>query len=85
MAGQPAQFQEFAHLAHPAASTQGDRHMGGRHYAVEQIQPRRGLEEGQLLNRCAVGLLTLLPMAEPATGDAQLFGLLALRKARGGA
>ena len=85
MAGQPAQFQEFAHLAHPAAPPQGDRHMGGHHDAVEQVQPCRRLEEGHFLQGGPIGLFAFLPMAESATGDAQLFGLLALRKARGGA
>ena len=83
MAGQSAQFQELAHLAHAAASPQGDRDVGGQEYAMEQVQPRRGLEEGRFLQGRAVGLFTVPPMAEPATGDAQLFGLLALRKARG--
>ena len=59
--------------------------MGGHHEAMEQVQPCRRLEEGHFLQGGPIGLLAFLPMAEPATGDAQLFGLLALRKARGGA
>ena len=85
MAGQPAQFQEFAHLANAAASPQGDRDVGRYERTMEQVPAPPGTRRRPLLAGRAVGLFTLPPMAEPATGDAQLFGLLALRKAGGGA